>query len=353
MRIIYVRGTAREPIPLGNLQKDQRLPIWEVLLFIGYNFHMETTAKIFVTGHRGMVGTALVAELQKQGFTNLLLATKEELDLLDQKAVAEFFMREKPEYVFHLAAKVGGIIGNRTYPADFIYENIQINNNVIHSAHEAGVKKLINFGSVCIYPVAAPTPIKEEYLLTGPLEVTNEAYAIAKIAGTMMAKKYKEQYGNNFISAMPCNLYGVKDNFDRKNAHVIPMLMRRFHEAKVNGDAETIVWGTGKPTRDFLNSQDVAEGLIFLMQNYDGIEHINIGPGVETSIKELAEMVKDVVGYEGNLTFDTTKPDGTPKRYLDTTKINELGWKSRISLREGLVEMYKWFVEHEKEVDER
>lgn len=305
---------------------------------------MEKSAKIYVTGASGLVGSALMKRLQEEGFTNLLTTSHKELDLLDQRAVHEFFAKEKPEYVFHLAAKVGGIMGNKTFPADFTYENTIINSNVIHAAHEVGVKKLLNFGSICIYPVAAPIPVKEEYLLTGPLEYTNEGYAIAKISSLMLCKKYKEQYGDNFISVMPANLYGPNDNFNPQYAHVTPMLMGRFHQAKVDNAKDVIVWGTGKPTRDFLFSEDLADGLLFLMENYDGLEHINIGPGVETSIRELAETLKDVIGFEGELTWDTSKPDGTPRRYLDTTKMQSLGWKPKTSLKEGLTKMYEWYV---------
>lgn len=307
---------------------------------------MEKTSKIYISGHSGLVGTALLKELEKNGFTNIITRSHKELDLLDQKATNEFFEKEKPEYVFHLAAKVGGIVGNKTYPADFTYENTIINFNVIYAAHINKVKKLLNFGSICIYPVKAEIPVREDSLLTGQLEFTNEGYAISKIASLMLCKKYKEQYGDNFISVMPSNLYGPNDNFHPQNAHVIPMLMERFHKAKLEDLPETIVWGTGKPTRDFLYSEDLAEGLVILMKEYNETEHINIGPGRETSIKELAETIKDVVGYKGKLTFDSTKPDGTPKRYLDTTKINKLGWNSKTSLREGLEKMYAWYLEN-------
>lgn len=314
---------------------------------------MEKDAKIYITGHRGLVGTALVNELKSQGYTNLLLTTRSELNLLDQQVTHDFFVKEKPDYVFHLAAKVGGIVGNKTYPADFTYENTQINTNVIKAAHDAGVTKLLNFGSICIYPREAEVPVREDSLFTGPLEPTNEGYALAKITGLMMCRKFKQQYGDNFISVMPANLYGPKDNFHRENAHVIPMLMRRFHEAKLNGESETIVWGTGNPTRDFLYVKDLAEGLVFIMNNYDETEQINIGPGYETSIRELAETIKEVVGYEGELKFDTTKPDGTPRRYLDVSKLKDLGWEAKTSLQGGLTEMYQWFLEHEAELDER
>lgn len=309
---------------------------------------MPKDVKIYVTGSSGLVGVALINELKKQGFTNILTSSHKDLDFINQADTLAFFEREKPEYVFHLAAKVGGIMGNKTFPADFTYENMMINNNVIYAAHKIGVKKLLNFGSICIYPVKAEIPVKEEYLLTGPLEYTNEGYAIAKISSLMLCKKYKEQYGDNFISVMPANLYGPNDNFNPKFAHVTPMLMGRFHEAKVSNSKDVVVWGTGNPTRDFLFSEDLAEGLLFLMEKYDGLEHINIGPGSETTIKELAETLKEVIGFEGELTWDTSKPDGTPRRYLDTTKIQELGWKPKTSLRDGLTKMYAWYVQNEE-----
>jgi len=314
---------------------------------------MDKSSKIYISGHSGLVGTALVKELQNQGYENIITKPHKELDLLDPKATKKFFDKERPEYVFHLAAKVGGIVGNKTYPADFLYENQMINTNVLKSAHDTKVKKLLNFGSVCIYPVAAEVPIKEQSLLTGPLEYTNEAYAIAKISSLILAKKYKEQYGDNFISVMPANLYGPNDNFHKQNAHVIPMLLRRFVETKEAKEKEVIVWGTGKPTRDFLFSEDLAEGLVYLMLNYDELEHINIGPGCETTIKELAELMKEVAGFEGELIFDTSKPDGTPRRYLDTTKINELGWKAKTPLKEGLQKMYDWFMQNRNNITEK
>lgn len=307
---------------------------------------MNKDAKIYVTGHSGLVGLALISMLKERGFTNILTARHAELDLLDQHAVDKFFEENKPEYVFHLAAKVGGIVGNKTLPGDFTYENIQINTNVIHSAHKHGAKKLLNFGSVCIYPKLAEVPVREDSFLTGPLEYTNEGYAIAKIAGLMMCKKYKEQFGDNFISVMPANLYGPNDNYHPEHSHVIPALMKRIHDAKLNNTPEVVIWGTGNPTRDFLYSFDLADGLIFLMEKYDGLEHINIGPSKETSIRELAETMCKVIGYEGKLTFDTSKPDGTPRRYLDVSRINELGWSSKVSLEEGLKETYQWFTEN-------
>ena len=306
---------------------------------------MDKNSKIYVSGHSGLVGTALLKELAKQGYSNIVTRSHKELDLLDQTATNNFFSREKPEYVFHLAAKVGGIVGNKTYPADYTYENTMINFNVIHAAHVNKVKKLLNFGSICIYPVKAEIPVKEESLLTGPLEKTNEGYAISKIASLMLCKKYKEQYGDNFISVMPANLYGPNDNFHPTNSHVIPGMMRRFVETMEKGEDKMVIWGTGKPTRDFLYSEDLAEGLVMLMKEYNESEHINIGPGIETSIRELAETMKEVVGFKGELIFDTSKPDGTPRRYLDVQKINQMGWTSKTSLRDGLTKMYKWYIE--------
>jgi GDP-L-fucose synthase len=308
---------------------------------------MDKNSKIYVSGHSGLVGSALINELKSQGFNNIVTKSHKELDLLNQQETNSFFEKEKPEFVFHLAAKVGGIVGNKTYPADFTYENTMINFNVINAAHNVKVKKLLNFGSVCIYPVQAEIPVKEDSLLTGPLEYTNEGYAISKIASLMLCKKYKEQYQDNFISVMPANLYGPRDNFDPQNAHVIPMLLKRFHDAKADNLKETIVWGTGKPTRDFLFSEDLAEGLIIIMNKYSDLQQINIGPGYETTIKELAETIKEVVGFNGELKFDISKPDGTPRRYLDNTKVKSLGWSAKTLLKDGLEKMYKWFLENQ------
>ncbi|MEO6729274.1 MAG: GDP-L-fucose synthase [Candidatus Dojkabacteria bacterium] len=313
---------------------------------------MEKNSKIYVSGHSGLVGSALINALKEQGYTNILTASHKELDLIDPKSVDDFFAKNQPEFVFHVAARVGGIIGNKTYPADFMYDNTMINTNVIYSAHKYKVKKLLNFGSICIYPVAAPIPVKEDSLLTGPLEYTNEGYAMSKINSLMFAKKFKEQYGDNFISVMPSNIYGPNDNFHTQNAHVTPMLLRRFIETKEKGEKEVVVWGTGNPTRDFIFSEDVADALIFLMNNYDGLEHINIGPGEETTIKELATLIKEITGFEGELTFDTSKPDGTPRRYLDVSKVNALGWKTKTPLKEGLEKMYKWFMENRANIRE-
>lgn len=302
---------------------------------------MELHSKIYVAGHRGMVGSAIVANLEKRGFTNIISRTSSELDLTNQAAVAEFFATEKPEYVFLAAAKVGGIVANNTYRADFIYENMMIQSNVIHHSYVNGVKKLMFLGSSCIYPKLAPQPLKEEYLLTGLLEETNEPYAIAKIAGIKMCDAYRAQYGCNFISVMPTNLYGLNDNYDLKNSHVLPALLRKFHEAKQSGATEVEVWGTGTPLREFLHATDMADACVYLMQNYDGEGFVNIGSGEEISIKDLAFLVKDIVGFEGEVRFDTTKPDGTPRKLMDVSKLISLGWKYTIKLEDGIKSVYK------------
>ena len=309
---------------------------------------MNKDAKIYVAGHRGLVGSAIVRNLQNKGYTNIIYRTHKELDLINQEAVRTFFQEEKPEYVFLAAAKVGGIHANNTYPADFIYDNLMIQNNVIKAAHDFEVKKLLFLGSTCIYPKMAPQPIKEEYLLTGALEETNEAYAIAKIAGLEMCKFFKRQYGDNFISCMPTNLYGPNDNFDLKNSHVLPALIRKFHEAKVNNSEVVEVWGTGTPLREFLYVDDMADACVFLMENYDGEQHVNIGTGEEVSIKELAETVKEVIGFEGELVFNTDMPDGTPRKLTTVEKLHGLGWNHKISLREGIELAYNWFLENYK-----
>ncbi len=309
---------------------------------------MNKNSKIYVAGHRGLVGSAIVRNLQERGFNNIICRTHKELDLTNQNEVRRFFEEERPEYVFLAAAKVGGIHANNTYPADFIYENLMIQNNVIKAAHDFEVKKLLFLGSTCIYPKMAPQPIKEDYLLTGSLEETNEAYAVAKIAGLEMCKFFKRQYGDNFISCMPTNLYGPNDNFDLKNSHVLPALIRKFHEAKVNNSEVVEVWGTGKPLREFLYVDDMADACVFLMENYDGEQHVNIGTGVEVSIRELAETVKEVVGFEGELVFNTDMPDGTPRKLTTVDKLNELGWKYNIELREGIKLAYNWFLECDK-----
>ena len=302
---------------------------------------MEKNSKIYVAGHRGLVGSAILRALEKQGFTNLITKTSSELDLRDYQQTAGFFAQEKPEYVFLAAAKVGGIQANNTYRAEFLYDNMMIQNNVIHHAHTNDVKKLLFLGSSCIYPKMAPQPLKEDSLLTGTLEPTNEPYAIAKIAGIKMCDAYRSQYNSNFISAMPTNMYGPNDNYDLNNSHVLPALLRKFHEAKENGYPEVVVWGTGTPLREFLHSDDLAEACIFLMQNYDDFGHVNVGIGEDLSIKDLALLVKKIVGYEGNLVWDTSKPDGTPRKLMDVTKINDLGWKAKISLEDGIRDVYE------------
>ncbi|MDY2882898.1 MAG: GDP-L-fucose synthase [Romboutsia timonensis] len=309
---------------------------------------MNLDAKIYVAGHRGLVGSAIVRNLEAKGYKNIIFRTHKELDLTNQEAVRRFFEEEKPEYVFLAAAKVGGIHANNTYPADFIYDNLMIQNNVIKAAHDFKVKKLLFLGSTCIYPKMAPQPIKEEYLLTGSLEETNEAYAVAKIAGLEMCKFFKRQYGDNFISCMPTNLYGPNDNFDLKNSHVLPALIRKFHEAKVNNSEVVEVWGTGTPLREFLYVDDMADACVFLMGNYDGEQHVNIGTGEEVSIRELAETVKEVVGFEGELVFNTDMPDGTPRKLTTVDKLHGLGWKHKVSLNEGIKLAYNWFLENYK-----
>lgn len=307
---------------------------------------METNAKIYVAGHNGLVGSAIVRSLHQQGYTNLVLKTSRELDLRRQADVEAFFAIEKPDYVFLSAAKVGGIHANNTYRAEFIYDNLILEANVIHSAYLAGVKKLLFLGSSCIYPKLCPQPMKEEYLLTGFLEPTNEPYAIAKIAGLKLCENYCQQYGVNFISAMPTNLYGINDNFDLANSHVLPALMRKFHEAKISHAPQVEVWGTGTALREFLYVDDLADALIFLMQHYNGVEFVNVGTGEEVSIKELAMTIQAVVGYTGELKFDATKPDGTPRKLLDTTNLNQLGWQPKTSFKSGIEKTYAWFVEN-------
>ncbi len=311
---------------------------------------MDKNSKIYVAGHRGLVGSALKRKLDSKRYTNLILRNHKELDLTNQQAVNEFFEREKPEYVFLAAAKVGGIIANSTYPADFIYENLMIEANVIHAAFEYGVKKLLFLGSSCIYPKLAPQPLKEEYLLTGPLEETNEAYAIAKIAGIRLCKHYNQQYGTNFISVMPTNLYGPNDNFDLETSHVMPALIRKFHGAKVNQEPEVVVWGTGKPLREFIYVDDMADSCVYLMENFDAKEvgqFVNIGVGEDVSISELAEMIKDIVGFEGEIVYDTSKPDGTPRKLLDVSLLHALGWKHETSLKDGITKTYEWCKKYE------
>jgi len=301
---------------------------------------MNKSAKIYVAGHRGMVGSAIVRKLEEEGYRNLLSRSSKELDLRNQQAVADFFAEEKPEYVFLAAAKVGGINANNVYRADFLYDNLMIESNIIHQSHLKGVKKLLFLGSSCIYPKLAPQPLKEEYLLTDSLEYTNEPYAIAKIAGIKLCENYRKQYGSNFISAMPTNLYGPNDNYDLQNSHVLPALLRKFHEAKTEGKAAVEVWGSGTPKREFLHVDDLAEACLHLMENYEGEEWFNIGTGEDISIKDLALMIKDVVGFEGDLKFDSSKPDGTPRKLMDVSKINATGWKHQIELRKGIESVY-------------
>jgi GDP-L-fucose synthase len=305
---------------------------------------MNTFSKIYVAGHRGMVGSAITRKLESKGYSNLIFRSRNELDLTNQQDVNDFFRTERPEYVFLAAAKVGGILANSTYPAEFIYENIIIEANVIHAAYKYGAKKLLFLGSSCIYPKLAPQPLKEEYLLTGELEVTNEAYAVAKIAGIRMCKHFNEQYGTNFMSVMPTNLYGPNDNYDLKTSHVMPALIRKFHEAKINNEPHVVVWGTGKPRREFLHVDDMADACVYLMENFDSSdigEFVNIGVGQDNTIRELADIIKDVVGYNGNIVYDISKPDGTPQKLLDVMKLQKLGWKAKISLREGIQKVYE------------
>jgi GDP-L-fucose synthase len=302
---------------------------------------MEKSAKIFVAGHRGMVGSAIVRKLQAKGYSNIALRTSKELDLRNQAAVENFFASEKPEYVFLAAAKVGGIMANNTYRADFLYENLMIESNVIHQSYVHKVKKLLFLGSSCIYPKLAPQPLKEEYLLSGYLEETNEPYAIAKIAGIKLCESYRRQYGCNFISAMPTNLYGPNDNYDLEKSHVIPALIRKFHEAKVNDSPSVEVWGSGKPLREFMHVDDLADACLFLMDKYDEEGFANIGSGIELSIKELAGLIKTVVGFSGQIVWDATKPDGTPRKLMNSGALKKMGWSSKIFLEEGLKEEYR------------
>lgn len=306
---------------------------------------MDNKAKIYIAGHKGMVGSAILRKLKEEGFDNLVFRTSQELDLRNQTDVNIFFKSEKPEYVFLAAAKVGGIVANNTFRADFIYENLAIQNNIIHNAYLHGVKKLMFLGSSCIYPKMAPQPLKEEYLLTGVLEPTNEPYAIAKIAGIKMCEAYRQQYGCDFISVMPTNLYGINDNYDLQNSHVLPAMIRKFHEAKARKDEVVNLWGTGSPLREFLYADDLADACYFLMQNYSEDGFVNIGSGVDISIKKLAEMVKDIVGFEGNLAWDTSKPDGTPRKLMDVTKLHNLGWKHKIGLEEGIKLAYNNYLD--------
>jgi GDP-L-fucose synthase len=308
---------------------------------------MEKDAKIYIAGHRGMVGSALYRKLQKEGFSNIVTRVSTEFDLRVQSDVAQFFQQEKPDYVFLAAAKVGGIVANNTYRAEFLYENLQIQNNVIHSSYLNGVKKLMFLGSSCIYPKMAPQPLKEEYLLTGLLEPTNEPYAIAKIAGIKLCDAYRAQYGCNFISVMPTNLYGYNDNYHPENSHVLPALIRRFHEAKVNGLATVTIWGTGTPKREFLFADDLAEACYYLMQNYNEAGLVNIGTGEDISIRDLAILIKDITGYQGEIKFDTTRPDGTPRKLMDVSKLHSKGWRHKVELKDGIRLAYQDFLTHQ------
>lgn len=307
---------------------------------------MEKSAKIYVAGHRGMVGSAIVRKLQAEGYTNLVFRTHQELDLCNQQAVADFFAAEKPEYVFLAAAKVGGILANKEKKGEFFYDNAQIILNIIHNSYKNGVKKLLVLGSSCIYPRLAPQPIKEEYLMTGPLEETNDAYAVAKIAGIQMCRAYYEQYGFKSVSVMPCNLFGPGDNFDLHTSHVLPALLRKVIEAKDRGDKELVMWGTGKPYREFLHVDDMASACVFLINSEVENDIFNVGMGEDVTIKDLLQLICEVVGYTGEIKHDLSKPDGTPRKLLDMTKLHTLGWKHTISLKEGIEQMYKWYKEN-------
>jgi len=307
---------------------------------------MLKNSKIYVAGHTGLVGSAIKRKLELEGCTNIICRTHQELDLINQDAVNKFFKEEKPEYVFLSAAKVGGIQANNTYPAEFIYQNLMIQNNILHSAHENGVVKLMFLGSSCIYPKFADQPMKEEYLLTGELEPTNEGYALAKISGIQLCKAYRKQYGSNFISVMPTNLYGPNDNYHPENSHVLPAFIRRFHEAKIKNLKEVTCWGSGSPFREFLYIDDLADACIHLMRNYNDSQHVNIGTGEDISLKDLADLISGVVGYTGKILWDTSKPDGTPKKLLDVSKLKTLGWKYETKLKDGIVSVYKDYVKN-------
>lgn len=305
---------------------------------------MQQNDKIYLAGHTGLVGSAIMRTLQNKGYTQIITSELEDLDLRNQAAVNDFFAKEKPDYIFLAAAKVGGIYANNTYPAEFIYDNIMIESNIIHAAYVNKAKKLLFLGSSCIYPKMAPQPIKEEYLLTGSLEPTNEAYAIAKIAGLEMCKFYRKQYGCDLVSAMPTNLYGINDNFDLNTSHVLPALIRKFHEAKIENKAEVVLWGTGKALREFLYVDDLADALVHVMNHYSDEIHLNIGTGEDLSIHELALIIKEVVGYEGKISYDTSKPDGTPRKLLDVSKLHQSGWKHKTSLKAGITCVYEWYL---------
>ena len=311
---------------------------------------MKAQSKIYVAGHRGMVGSGIVRSLKNQGYDNLVLRTSAELDLTSQLAVSDFFEKEKPEYVFVAAAKVGGIVANNTYRADFLYLNLQIQNNVIHQSYVHGVKKLLFLGSSCIYPKLAPQPLKEDYLLTGLLEPTNEPYAIAKIAGIKLCESYRAQYGCNFISAMPTNMYGPNDNYDLQNSHVLPALIRKFHDAKENAAPDVTVWGTGTPLREFMYADDLADACVFLMEKYNDNQFVNVGTGSEISIGDLAKLISKIIGYNGTIVFDTAKPDGTPRKLMDVSKLHQLGFKHKVDLEEGIQKAYQSFLAKEVRV---
>ena len=310
---------------------------------------MNSTARIFIAGHRGLVGSAVTRRLEAEGCTTILTATRDQLDLRDQAAVNYWFRANRPEYVFLVAGTVGGILANSTRPAEFIYDNMMIHATVVHAAHVYGAKKLLYLGSSCIYPRESAQPIAEESLLTGALEPTNEAYAIAKIAGIKLCQAYRTQYGSNFVSAMPTNLYGINDNFDLTSSHVLPALMRKFHDAKVRGDREVTIWGSGTPRREFLHVDDLADACLFLMDRYDEPGHVNVGTGEDLTIRELAELVRDIVYPDAALIFDPSKPDGMPRKLLDVSKLHRLGWRHRIALREGIAQTYAWFVRQVEE----
>ncbi len=311
---------------------------------------MQKQDRIYVAGHRGLVGSAIVRRLQAEGYDNLVTRTSRELDLREQQAVRDFFAAEKPDYVILAAAKVGGILANDTYPADFIYDNLMMEANVIHASYENGVKKLLALGSTCIYPKMAPQPLNEDALLTGPLEPTNQWYAVAKIAGIKLCQAYQRQYGCRFVAAMPTNLYGPGDNFDLETSHVLPALIRKFHEAKLGGNPSVTLWGTGKPLREFLHVDDMADACVFLLQHYDEPEIVNIGVGEDLSIAALADIVREVVGFQGAIVYDASKPDGTPRKLVDTKKINGLGWRAKIGLRAGVEQTYRWFLDNVDQV---
>ena len=307
---------------------------------------MEKSSKIYIAGHRGMVGSGIVRCLQNQGFTNIITRTSKQLDLRNQQAVMDFYALEKPEDVVLAAAKVGGILANNTYRAEFLHDNLAIQNNIIHQAYTHKVKKLLFLGSSCIYPKMAPQPLKEDYLLTGPLEPTNEPYAIAKITGIKMCEAYRDQYGCNFISAMPTNLYGINDNYHPENSHVLPALIRKFHEAKVSNTDAVMIWGDGSPEREFLYADDLAEALVYLLKNYNEKQFVNVGYGSDISIKDLAHSIKEVIGYTGKMNFDSSKPNGTPKKLMDSKRMFELGWKPKVSLKEGIALAYNDFLKN-------